>query len=98
MLFLFKLMNVSSTYVHQTLGDSGGQRSLACYSPWRHKELDNTLQLNNSNKLNCKNKFAIHQSWVPYVQKHSFNDNLTNFRKQEFPEFIKRKLKFHLKL
>ena len=26
----------------QTLGDSGGQRSLACYSPSGHKELDMT--------------------------------------------------------
>ena len=24
------------------LGDSGGQRSLACYSPWGRKELDTT--------------------------------------------------------
>ena len=24
----------------QTLGNSGGQRSLACYSPWGHKEVD----------------------------------------------------------
>ena len=23
----------------QTLGDSEGQRSLACYNPWDHKEL-----------------------------------------------------------
>ena len=26
----------------QTLGDSEGQGSLACYSPWGHKELDTT--------------------------------------------------------
>ena len=26
----------------QTLGDGGGQKSLACYSPWGHKELDMT--------------------------------------------------------
>ena len=26
----------------QTLGDSGGQRSLVCYSPWDHKESDRT--------------------------------------------------------
>ena len=26
----------------QTLGDSGGQRSLTCYSPWGRKELDMT--------------------------------------------------------
>ena len=34
----------------QTLGDSEGQGSLACCSPWGHKELDMTQQLNNSNK------------------------------------------------
>ena len=28
----------------QTLGDSGGQRSLMCYSSWGHKELDTTEQ------------------------------------------------------
>ena len=26
----------------QTLGDSGGQRSLVCYNPWGCKELDTT--------------------------------------------------------
>ena len=26
----------------QTPGDSGGQRSLVCYSPWGHEELDTT--------------------------------------------------------
>ena len=26
----------------QNLGDSEGQRSLACYSSWGHKELDTT--------------------------------------------------------
>ena len=26
----------------QALGDSGEQRSLACFSPWGHKELDMT--------------------------------------------------------
>ena len=33
----------------QTLGDSAGQKSLACCSPWGHKESDRTLQLNNNN-------------------------------------------------
>jgi len=32
----------------QALGDSEGQRSLACYSPWGHKELDTTERLNNN--------------------------------------------------
>ena len=31
----------------QTLGDSGGQGSLACCSPWGHKESDMTKGLNN---------------------------------------------------
>ena len=33
----------------QTPGDSGGQRSQACCSPWDHKESDITEQLNNNN-------------------------------------------------
>ena len=32
----------------QTVGDSEGQGSLACCSPWGHKELDTTWQLNNN--------------------------------------------------
>ena len=31
----------------QTLGDSGGQRSLVRCSPWGHKEPDTTERLNN---------------------------------------------------
>ena len=31
----------------QTAGDSEGQGSLVCCSPWGHKELDTTEQLNN---------------------------------------------------
>jgi len=33
----------------QALGDSEGQGSLACCSPWGHKKLDATKQLNNNN-------------------------------------------------
>ena len=33
------------------LGDSGGQRSLVCYSPWGHKESDTTERLNNDNTV-----------------------------------------------
>ena len=36
----------------QTLGDSEGQGSLSCCSPWGHKELDMTERLNNNNKNN----------------------------------------------
>ena len=34
----------------QTLGDSEGQGSLACCSPWGHKEMDMNERLNNDNK------------------------------------------------
>ena len=33
----------------QALGDGEGQGSLVCYSPWGHKELDTTDQLNDNN-------------------------------------------------
>ena len=33
----------------QAPGDGDGQGSLACCSPWGHKELDTTEQLNNDN-------------------------------------------------
>ena len=46
----------------QTLGDSGGQGSLECCSPWCHKELDMTGQLNN------KNNSKILESHVPFSQ------------------------------
>ena len=32
-------------------GDGDGQGGLACCSPWVHKELDTTEQLNNNNVL-----------------------------------------------
>ena len=37
---------LSEQEFEQTLGDSGGQRSLVCYSPWGHKESDMTEELN----------------------------------------------------
>ena len=35
----------------QTPGDSEGQKSLVCCSPWGHKELDTTSQLKNNNLI-----------------------------------------------
>ena len=35
----------------QAPGDGEGQGSLVCFSPWDHKDLDATGQLNNSNIL-----------------------------------------------
>ena len=42
--------------LEQILGDSGGQGSLACYSPWGLKELDTTERLNNNNKQRHKHR------------------------------------------
>ena len=38
----------------QAPGDGEGQGSLACCSPWGHKESDMTEQLNNNNNLGEK--------------------------------------------
>ena len=39
---LDSITNSMDMNFEQTLGDSGGQRSLAWCSPWGHKELDTT--------------------------------------------------------
>ena len=45
----------------QAPGDSEGQGSLACCSPWGHKEVDTIERLNNNNKRQerRKNKHRI---------------------------------------
>ena len=45
----------SVAMAEQTLGDSEGQGSLACCSPWGCKESDTTKPLNNNNKENQRN-------------------------------------------
>ena len=42
----------------QTPGDSEGQGSLACCSPWGHKELDKTEWLNNDNSWTESSHFT----------------------------------------
>ena len=44
----------------QTLGDSGGQRNLACYNPWGGKESDMTQWLNNNNKKTAQMNKVIY--------------------------------------
>ena len=43
---------LSGLQFEQTPEDSEGQGSLACCSPWGHKELDTTERLNNNNNNN----------------------------------------------
>ena len=38
---------LSEQEFEQALGDGEGQGNLVCCSPWGHKELDTTKQLNN---------------------------------------------------
>ena len=49
----------------QTVGDSDGQGSLACYSPRGHKESDTTEWLNNTS--NCKSdelRVKFYELWA----------------------------------
>ena len=46
------------TWFEQALGVGNGQRSLACCSPWVHKELDTTEQLNWT-ELNLQLEFLL---------------------------------------
>ena len=48
----------------EALGDSEGQGSLVCCSPWGHKESDTTEQLNNNNNL--WNVQYIHRQQKPH--------------------------------
>ena len=49
----------------QTPGDSEGQGSLACCSPWGHKESDMASRLNNSPQLTLS---EIDYCWVNFIQ------------------------------
>ena len=49
----------------QTPGDSEGQGSLACCSPWGHKELDMTMRLNNNCSLWDLSSLTRDWSWAP---------------------------------
>ena len=45
--------------LEQTLGDSEGQGSLVCCSPWGHKEFDKTEQLNRNKQCLEKGIFNL---------------------------------------
>ena len=46
------------------LGDSRGQRSLACCSPWGHKESDTAQWLNNSNSCVNNSNILVDLMWL----------------------------------
>ena len=47
------IIDISGHEFVQTLGDSEGQESLVCCSPWGRQELDMTEQLNNNRCVYC---------------------------------------------
>ena len=60
----------------QTSRDNEGWGSLVCCSPWGHKELDTTEQLNNSSNNNQKNATAS-TPWAQNTQKISIMNHNT---------------------
>ena len=66
----------------QILGDSEGQGSLACCSPWGHKETDMNERLNNDNK--CKLEQYL-WNFNQDTAKSSINQNSRCFQGCFFP-------------
>ena len=63
---------LSGREFEQTLGDSEGQGSLACCTPWGLKESDKTEQLNNNNLFPIGNHifaFCVNGSISFFVNK-----------------------------
>ena len=63
----------------QTLGDSEGHGSLACCSPWGHKELGMTGQMNNkqqqhifSKKKTWETHFLFHVIYLFFKKTNAF--------------------------
>ena len=50
----------------QALGDGEGQRSLACCSPWGHKETDMTERLNTTTKSTNDKNVSLYSLVKPY--------------------------------
>ena len=59
----------------QTPEDCEGQRGLACYGPWGHKESHITWRLNNNEKEDVWNSSSISALW-PYPGASSYDDPL----------------------
>ena len=53
-----------------SLGDSEGEGSLACCSPWGHKESDMTWQLNSNTDMKGMISVSPDSCIFPYTQKH----------------------------
>ena len=63
----------------QALGDSEGQGSLACCSPWGHKESDTTQELNNNNNTSKSNPETQKNQEPVYIIALYFMSQLSPF-------------------
>ena len=77
----------------QTPGDSEGQGSLVCCSPWGHEELDATQQLNNNNllyMLGLKMKLHVDRfKTIKYHQFHMVRPNKRNAHKNKYIQTVR---------
>ena len=69
----------------KTLGDSEGQGSVVCYSPWGCKGLETTQQLNNKNK----GKVFSQNIYIPKKNKEIIIIMSEKTKKDKRLEFIK---------
>ena len=80
----------------QALGDSEGQGSLACCSPWGHREPDMTEQLNNNSKT--KNRILVVKKINEHTEGISNMPRKDDFKSQFFQTFKERKFPCYLLL
>ena len=66
----------------QALGDGEGQGSLACYSPWGHKELHTTERLDND-KMGLKTNKARMSALTTVCQDRAQSSNQRNKGKKQ---------------
>ena len=68
-----EMVGLNGHEFEQTLGDSKGQGSLVCCSPWDHKELDMPKRLNNN-----INGITADTNLFTYLSLHSITYDATH--------------------
>ena len=72
----------------QTLGNSEGQGSLACCSPWGHEELGTTKKLNNNNNVGSGDMTACGQRSLEEYYKERVTEGGSPFLKGMLPKSL----------
>ena len=78
MRWLASITKLNEHEFEQTVGDSEGQGSLACCSPWGHKESDTTQQLKTKLKQSSKVDKRGMFSDTPLIKHHELNWSIHN--------------------